>query len=106
MHKAEEYTYRVFWSDDDQEYVATVAEFPSLSCLEDDQVEALVGLVDVVRSVLEDMAASAEMPPTPLGKRVYSGKFALRMTPEQHRRVAIEASEQGVSINHLLTSRL
>lgn len=25
------YTYQVSWSEEDQEYVATVAEFPSLS---------------------------------------------------------------------------
>ena len=33
--KADEYTYRVFWSDEDEGYVTTVAEFPSLSHIAD-----------------------------------------------------------------------
>ena len=106
MQKAEEYTYRVFWSREDGEFVATVAEFPSLSCLESCQADALLGLVEVVRGVLSDMAESGETPPEPLGKRVYSGKFALRMPPEQHRRLAMEAAEQGVSLNLLAASRI
>lgn len=106
MQKAEEYTYRVFWSREDGEFVATVAEFPSLSCLEGAQADALAGLVEVVQGVLDEMAESGENPPEPLGARVYSGKFALRMAPEQHRRLAMEAAEQGVSLNHLATSRI
>lgn len=104
--KADEYTYRVLWSDEDEAYVATVAEFPSLSHLADQQHAALRGLVDLVTSVLADMAHDGETPPTPLGKRRFSGKFQLRMTPEQHRRVAIEAAEAHVSINQLLVSRI
>ncbi|MFV2142767.1 hypothetical protein [Isoptericola sp. G70] len=34
MSVAEHYTYRVAWSPVDQEYVGTVFELPSLSCLE------------------------------------------------------------------------
>lgn len=44
--------------------------------------------------------------PEPLSKRQYSGRYALRMTPEQHRRLAMEAAEQGVSMNQLLVSRI
>ena len=35
------YSYRTRWSDDDGAYVATVAEFPYLSCVEDDPGAAL-----------------------------------------------------------------
>lgn len=31
------FTYQVSWSEEDQEYVATVAEFPSLSWLDADR---------------------------------------------------------------------
>ncbi|MFR8007994.1 toxin-antitoxin system HicB family antitoxin [Gordonibacter urolithinfaciens] len=47
-----------------------------------------------------------ECPPLPFGRRSFSGKYALRMSSEQHRRVAIEAAEQRVSINQLLVSRI
>lgn len=104
--KADEYTYRVFWSDEDKSYVATVAEFPSLSHISDRQQDALSGLVGLVGDVLSDMVEEGEQPPIPLGRRRFSGKFPLRMTPEQHRRVVIEAAEAHVSINQLLVSRI
>jgi predicted HicB family RNase H-like nuclease len=106
MYRAEDYLYKVFWSDEDNEYVATVVEFPSLSSIEPTQIEALNGMVDLVRWALEDMAKDGEDPPAPLSKRHYSGNYPLRMTPEQHRRIATEAAEQGVSINQLLVSRI
>ena len=58
MPDATHYTYRVAWSVEDGEHVATVAEFPSLSWLAATPVEALAGLADVVRDVLADLAAS------------------------------------------------
>lgn len=41
MIEASHYTYRVRWSAADGEFVASVAELPSLSWLDEDQVEAL-----------------------------------------------------------------
>jgi hypothetical protein len=46
MPDATHYTYRVAWSVEDGEHVATVAEFPSLSWLAATPVEALAGLYD------------------------------------------------------------
>jgi hypothetical protein len=45
---ATHYTYRVEWSGEDDEHVATVAEFSSLSWLAPDPQEALGGFVDLV----------------------------------------------------------
>jgi len=106
MYKAEDYTYRVFWSDEDEEFVGTVAEFPSLSCLDTEQINAFIGIVGVVKESLDILGKEGRAIPEPLNKRQYSGKFALRMTPEQHKRLAIEAAEQNISINQLLVSRI
>lgn len=100
------YTYRVSWSPEDGEYVATVLEFPSLSWLATDQIEALSGLRELVQSVVADMEASGEPVPGPLADRTYSGKVLVRTTPDLHRRLAIEAAEAGVSLNRLINSRL
>lgn len=105
-YQAEEYTYRVFYSEEDGAFVATVAEFPSLANIEDTQAAALQGIVVLVRDVLDDMKQEGAAAPEPLGRRRYSGKISLRMTPQQHRRIAMEAAEQGVSINQLLVSRV
>ena len=100
------YTYRVTWSAEDQEHVATCVELPSLSWLAASPAEALLGLQELVADVLEDMAASGERAPEPLSTRTYSGKFNLRVGEDLHRRLAMEAAEQGVSLNQLILGRL
>lgn len=106
MPEATHYTYRVAWSAEDGEHVATVAEFPSLSWLAPTPVEALEGLADVVRDVLADLAASGEPVPEPLSERDYSGRFVVRVPSEVHRRLVLEAAEQHVSLNRLVSDRL
>lgn len=103
---AVEYDYRVFWSSDDGEFVATCAEFPSLSWLADSQAAALTGMTTLVNDVLTDMRASGEEPPPPLSRRTYSGKFNVRMPQELHRRLAREAAEQNVSLNQYVVNKL
>lgn len=105
-YTAEDYCYRVFFSPEDGEYVGKAAEFPSLSVLEESQIDALEGIVEAVRFTLREMKESGEVAPEPLSLRTYSGHISLRMTPEQHRHVAMSAAEQNVSINRYINSRL
>jgi hypothetical protein len=51
------YTYAVHWSAEDQEFVATCAAFPSLSWLTPKPDLALIGVRNLVRWSLADMAA-------------------------------------------------
>lgn len=100
------YSYRVFWSEEDGEYVGRCTEFPSLSHLAADQVDALIGIRALVNDVVADMRKSGEAIPEPLTAHKYSGKFQTRVPPELHRRLAIEAAEEGVSLNRLVANRL
>ena len=100
------YTYRVTWSDEDNEYVGLCAEFPSLSWLARTPEATLKGIRNVVADVIKDMKASGEEMPQPLAHKNYSGKFMVRVPPEVHRNLAIQAAESGVSINRLVSTRL
>ena len=100
------YTYRVIWSEEDQEYVGLVAEFPSLSYLHKNQSNALKGIVDLVGQVVADMIANGETPPEPIADKQYSGKFQIRISPEKHRKLAIEAKEANISLNRLINTKL
>lgn len=100
------YTYRVSWSPDDGEYVATCAEFPGLSWLEADDVEALLGVKRLVRDAVEDMAANGEPIPEPIADRPYSGKFMVRVPPDLHRKLVLEAAESRVSLNRHVSHKL
>ncbi|WEV41657.1 type II toxin-antitoxin system HicB family antitoxin [Bifidobacterium sp. ESL0682] len=100
------YTYRVSWSSDDGEFVGTVVEFPSLSWLSKSQVEAFQGICNLTAQTVEDMEANDESVPEPIADKHYSGKFVVRVTPEQHRELAMEAAEQQVSLNRLVSGRV
>lgn len=103
---AAHYTYRVRWSAEDDAYIGTVAEMPSLSWAAETQTDAFTGIRSLVADVLEDMQTTGEVPPEALADRSFSGKFVVRLTPEAHRQLAIDAAEQHVSLNRLAASRL
>lgn len=63
---SEHYLYTVGWSEDDEAYVARVAEFPSLAAHGNTQDAALRSVHQVVKAVLKDMAASKQPTPRPL----------------------------------------
>ena len=104
--KNDHYTYRVTWSEEDKEYVGLCAEFPSLSWLTDTQEGALRGINNVVAEVIADMESNGETVPEPLSVKHYSGKFTVRIPPDIHRELAIQAAESRVSFNRLVSSKL
>ena len=99
-------TYRVTWSEEDEEYLGLCAEFPSLSWLAAEPEEALRGIRQVVAEVVAYMIIAGESLPEPLALRHYSGKFMVRIPPDVHRKLAIEAAEAGVSLNRLAGAKL
>ncbi|HOC46739.1 MAG: toxin-antitoxin system HicB family antitoxin [Syntrophorhabdaceae bacterium] len=104
--KNDHYTYRITWSEDGNEYVGLCAEFPSLSWLAGTPEAALRGIRKVVADVIEDMQKSGEAIPEPIANKHYSGKFMVRVPPQVHRKLAIEAAESGVSLNRLASAKL
>ena len=105
MDLADRYTYRVIWSQDDQEFVGLCAEFPSLSWLEEVREDALRGIVDAVRQTLADFDP-AEKVPEPLTERRYTGELRVRLPPRVHQRLAVEAAECGSSLNKVIVQKL
>jgi len=106
MINHEHYTYRVIWSEEDTEHVGLCAEFPSLSHLTDTHLKAMKGIMSLVNDVIKDMTASGEIIPDPLGEKQYSGKFVVRILPAEHKMLAIQAAEMGISLNKLASSKL
>ena len=106
LPKTDHYTYRVTWSEEDQEHVGLCLEFPSLSWLDNTPEKALRGIRKVVTEALEDMQANGETIPEPIASRKFSGKFMVRVPPEVHRRLVFEAAEEGVSLNRIVSVRL
>ena len=106
MGVAEHYTYRVRWSREAGEYVGTIAELPSLSWLSPDRTEAFAGIQQLAADAVADMLGYGE---TPAG-----GDRRPRLLRQVHgpdparapRQLAIDAAEQHVSLNRLISGRL
>ena len=76
------FTYRVTWSEEDQEHVGLCAEFPSLSWLAPTPEKALVGIRRLVKDTVSDLENNGEPVPEPIALKTYSGKFMVRVPPE------------------------
>ncbi len=102
----EHYTYRVTWSEKEGEFVGLCTEIPTLSHFDDTHEKALAGIIELVRVAVEMMRENGQEPPEALASKAYSGKFIVRVPPAVHRALAMEAAEQGVSINRLVAAKL
>lgn len=100
------YSYRVMWSPEDGEWAGTCLEFPSLSHLDGDPLDALRGIADLVEFAVADLEANGEAVPVPLADRTYSGQFLVRTSADMHRRSTIEATERGISVDKWVNEKL
>lgn len=103
---AEKYAYRVIWSEEDKEFVGLCAEFPSLSWLAKTQEATLKGIRKVVEAALKDMKKHKEEIPEPICSRKFSGKFVVRVPPEVHMKLTLNAEEENISLNRLINAKL
>jgi predicted HicB family RNase H-like nuclease len=106
VKKPDLYTYRVMWSEEDGEFIGLCAEFPSLSWLAETKEAAVKGITDLVSNVINDMESNNETIPVPLSTKNYSGNLSIRIPPEVHRKLAIQAAESNISINRLISVKL
>ena len=104
--QTDHHTYRVTWSAEDDEHVGLCVEIPSLSWLSKTPEGALKGIRKAVAQVAADMRVAGEAMPTPLAEKRYSGEFRVRIPPQVHRALAMQAAEQGVSLNRLASAKL
>lgn len=72
---AESYTFRVVWSEGNQEFVGTVEEFPMLCHLDVRPTDALIGITKLVERELHDLYEEGKDPPKPKGGK-FDGKLA------------------------------
>ncbi|WP_125982358.1 type II toxin-antitoxin system HicB family antitoxin [Bifidobacterium goeldii] len=100
------YAYRVRWNEENDDFIASCAELPEVTFVSESQLEAFVGIRTAVAEEVERRRAANEEVPEPLAERHYSGRILVRVPPELHRRLTIEAAEQQVSLNRLISNRL
>lgn len=100
------YSMQLIWSDEDQEYVASIPEFPHLKALAQTPEEAVREAQVVAGLFLEDMAECDEEPPEPKVLSGFSGEIRVRMPRTLHQKLAGWAAVENVSLNTLIVTLL
>ncbi len=100
------YTYRAEWSHNYDQYVGVCVELPYLRREALTAPQAVAAIEEAVNDHVDDLRACGESAPTPLSQRSYSGTIVVRTSPELHARLALEATERGVSMNQWIVQKL
>jgi len=100
------YSFKIFWSPEDEAYVVTVPEFPGLSAFGDTPEEALAEASQALEGFLETYREEGWPLPAPRTLPEYSGQLRLRMPSWLHRALAERAEAEGVSLNTYIVSLL
>jgi predicted HicB family RNase H-like nuclease len=96
------YSAKVVFDEDANVFHGEVINLRDVVTFEGETVDELrQAFQDSVDDYLEFCAERGEEPEKP-----YSGKFVVRVEPELHMRLAIEARKRGVSINALVGESL
>ena len=102
------YPIEVFWSDEDEGYIATLPDLPGCSAWGTTEAQAHDASAAWIMAA---KAAGRAIPdPTPpLDEAGYSGRFLMRVPRHLHAELARHAKRQGVSLNqyvlYLLAAR-
>lgn len=98
----ERYIRKVFYSDEDECWIAVAPELEGCSALGDTDTEALKELDVVIKGHLEIRKERGWSIPKPLTDRVPRGKFLLRLPRSLQAQLAEDATEEGVSLNQYM----
>lgn len=106
------YPVEVFWSDEDEGYIATFPDLPGCSAWGATEAKVITQAHDASAAWIKAAKAAGRAipePTPPLDETGYSGRFLMRMPRHLHAELARHAKRQGVSLNqyvlYLLASR-
>src|ERR1700741_260631 len=104
--KVPAYSMRVFWSVEDDAFIAVCPELHGISAFGANQEDAARELREAIALAVEVMVEDGEQLPAPVSNHTHSGQLRVRMPKSLHARLSEEAEVEGVSLNSLIVSRL
>ena len=94
------------WSAVDGVFVGSAPPLVGQCCHGDTEAGVAKQLSEIVEDLATDIVdGKMPEPAIPEGK-TFSGKFIVRISPELHRRAALQAMARGKSLNQLVTEAL
>jgi predicted RNase H-like HicB family nuclease len=100
---ARRYPAKIFWSAEDEGFIATAPDLPGCSAFGEDRSEALLQLEDAIDAWIEAAIAAGNPvpePSRPVVESQSSGKLLVRMPRSLHADLAEAAKRENVSLNH------
>jgi predicted HicB family RNase H-like nuclease len=106
MKPSDNYLRVVEWSEEDQAWIGRSPGLFLGGVHGDDELEVYRALVTAIEDTVEsEQQAGRPLPPATSG-RAYSGKFNLRVGPELHELLALEALKVNESLNTYVVNAL
>ena len=102
MSVAEKYSFNLRYSDEDQGYIAVCPEFPGLSGFGESPEKAIEEARTALELFIETYREEDKPLPEPNVLKDYSGQIRIRLPKSLHQRLAMQAEEEGTSINSLM----
>lgn len=98
------YPTEVFWSDEDEGFIALARDLPGCSAFGETRLEALDELGNAIEAWIVAARGAGNPIPAPSQPSVdsrFSGKVLLRMPKTLHAKLSAEAERENVSLNQL-----
>jgi len=96
------YPIEVFWSKEDEGYIAVVPDLPGCSAWGKTEAVAIEEVRNAIVAWLKAAKSAGRAipePTAPAGEEGYSGRFLLRVPRRLHAQLARNAKREGVSLN-------
>lgn len=108
MKNSDRYPAEIFWSDEDEGFIATAPDLPGCSAFGDTEAGALAELRHAIAAWKAAAVAAGNPVPEPSqpAAHEYSGKFVVRMPKSMHRQLAVAARREEVSLNQYVVNLL
>ena len=87
-------------------YYARVLEFDGCQCTGETFNDAYENIKDAMRGWIETKLENGYEVPLPIGYEDFSGKFVVRIPKSLHYKLAVEAEQEGVSLNQYALYKL
>ena len=109
MNPPNRYPLNIFWSDDDDGFIAEAPDLPGCSAWGATETDAAREAQDAVAAWVQAALAAGKTLPSPSAAHPlegYSGKFLVRVPRSLHARLARTARTEGVSLNQYVNGVL
>ncbi|ULO22374.1 type II toxin-antitoxin system HicB family antitoxin [Methylocystis sp. SB2] len=95
---------RVVVPEADGSFTAEIIEFPGCVATGDTAAEAVANVEEVALDWIDATLEQGQDIPEPLDRANYSGKLVVRMSKGLHKRAALAAERDGVSLNQFIVT--